>query len=59
MNSRLITVAIVLLAGYLAFGDVFHASWLTTPENFVGDVGRGIGSAVSGAASMLTTAFGI
>ena len=59
MNSRILTAAVVLLAGYLAFGDVFHASWLATPESFVSDVGRGIGSAIGGAATALTTFVGI
>ena len=59
MDSRILAAAVVLLAGYLAFGDVFHASWLTTPESFVGDLGRGIGSAVSGATTALTTFVGI
>lgn len=59
MNSRIIAAAVVLLAGYLAFGDTIQASWFTTPENFVGDVGRGIGTAISGAATTLTTFVGI
>ena len=59
MNSRIFTAAVVLLAGYLAFGDTIHAAWITTPESFVGDVGRGIGSAISGAATALTSVFGI
>ena len=59
MNSRIIAAAVVLLAGYLAFGDTLHASQFMTPAGFVGDVGRGIGSAISGAASALTTFVGI
>lgn len=59
MDSRIFAAAVVLLAGYLAFSDTLTASWTTTPESFVGDVGRGIGSAISGAATALTTAIGI
>ena len=51
MNLRLFTAAVVLLAGYLAFGEFFQASVLSTPESFVSDVGRGIGGAITGIAS--------
>ncbi len=54
MDSRIFAAAVVLLAGYLAFGDTLTASWTTTPEGLLADVGRGIGSMVSGAATTLT-----
>ena len=53
MNLRLLSFAVFALAGYLAFGDQIHASLLSTPENFVGDVGRGIGGAITGVASKI------
>lgn len=51
MKYRLLTAAVVLLAGYFAFGDFFQASVLSTPEAFVSDLGRGIGGAITGIAS--------
>ncbi|QMU57916.1 MAG: hypothetical protein GKR98_06720 [Boseongicola sp.] len=48
MNLRLMTAAVVLLAGYLAFGDALHASMISTPESFASDVGHSIGSVMSG-----------
>lgn len=51
MQMRLLALALFLLAGYLTFGDYVQASMFSTPESFVADVGRGIGSAISGIAS--------
>ena len=51
MKYRMLTAAVVLLAGYLVFGDFIQASFLSTPEAFVSDVGRGIGDAITGIAS--------
>ena len=57
MNLRYWAVAVVVLAGYLVFGDFIQASLLSTPESFVASVGRGIGGAVSGIASTFTGLF--
>jgi len=51
MKYRFLTAAIVVLAGYFAFGDFIQASVLSTPESFVADVGRGIGGAITGIAT--------
>jgi len=51
MSYRLLTAAVVLLAGYFAFGDFFQASVLSAPESFVSEVGRGIGDTITGIAS--------
>ena len=59
MQTRVFTAAVVCLAVYLAFGDFIHGSRLSAPENFVGDVGRGIGTVISGAATSIISAIGI
>ncbi|MXQ08686.1 hypothetical protein GQ651_12590 [Alphaproteobacteria bacterium GH1-50] len=59
MHMRVFTAAVVCLAVYLAFGDFIHGSRLSAPENFVGDVGRGIGTVISGAATTVIAAIGI
>lgn len=51
MNLRLVSAGVLLLAGYLTFGDFLTASTLSTPEAFVSDVGRGIGGAISSVAT--------
>lgn len=58
MDLRLVTGAVVLLAGYLAFGDFLVASTLSTPETFVADIGRGIGGAITGVATSIGSFFG-
>lgn len=58
MNLRLVTGAVVVLAGYFAFGDFLTASVLSTPEGFVSDIGRGIGGAITGVASSIGSFFG-
>ena len=59
MQTRVFTAAVVCLAVYFAFGDFIHGSRLSAPENFVGDVGRGIGTVISGAATSIISAIGI
>ena len=54
MNLRLITIAVVVLAIYIGFGDFLTASTLSTPQMFVSEVGRGIGGAITG----VTTSIG-
>jgi hypothetical protein len=54
VNLRLITIAVVLLAIYIGFGDFLTASTLSTPQMFVSEVGRGIGGAITG----VTTSIG-
>ena len=54
MNMRLLTIAVVGLAGFLLFGDFIHASLVHTPESFVSDVGRSIGGAISAVATGFT-----
>ncbi len=51
MQYRLLTAAVVLLAGYIAFGDYIQDSVRSSPESFVSDVGREIGGAITGIAS--------
>ncbi|MGI9394162.1 MAG: hypothetical protein ACR2OY_05905 [Boseongicola sp.] len=51
MNIRLLTAAVILLAGYFVFGDFVQASILSTPESFVSNVGRGIGETITGIAT--------
>ncbi len=51
MRYRILIGALVLLAGYFAFGDFFQASVLSSPDSFVADVGRGIGGAITGIAT--------
>ena len=57
MNMRLLSIAVVGLAGFLAFGDFIHASIVHTPESFVSDVGRGIGNAITGVVTGFTGLF--
>ncbi|MGI9390044.1 MAG: hypothetical protein ACR2O1_08310 [Boseongicola sp.] len=51
MNIRLLTAAVILLAGYFAFGDFVQASIMSTPESFVANIGRGIGDTITGIAT--------
>ena len=53
MGLRIFTACVVLMAGYMAFGDWLYAHAFATPETFVSSVGRGIGSAISSVASSL------
>jgi hypothetical protein len=58
MNLRFVTAGIILLAGYLAFGDFLTASTLSTPETFVSDIGRGIGGVISDVVTRVELFFG-
>ena len=58
MNLRLMTAAVVLLAGYLAFGDAFKTSMVSTPESFASNVGQSIGSVMSSIATSVTGLLG-
>ena len=42
MQIRLLSIAVLLLAGYLAFGSYIHASTTSTPENLISDLGNAI-----------------
>ena len=59
MQARVFTAAVLGLAVYFAFGDFISASMVSTPEGFVNDVGRGIGTTISSAASSVVSAIGI
>ncbi len=59
MQARVFTAAVFGLAVYFAFGDWISASMVSTPEGFVSDVGRGIGTTISGAANSVVSAIGI
>ncbi len=59
MQARVFTAAVLGLAVYFAFGDLFSASMVSTPEGFVSDVGRGIGTTISGVATSVVSAIGI
>lgn len=57
MNLRFVTAFLLLFAVYIAFGEEIQTSILSSPENVVGNVGRGIGHAVSGTVSTISNFF--
>ena len=40
MRVRLLAIALVVLAGYFAFGGYLASTATMSPENLVGDVGK-------------------
>ena len=55
MGLRLFFALVIVLGVYFAFGDFFHASTLATPSSVVADIGRGIGSFISGIATGISS----
>ena len=47
MQVRLISIATIQLAFYLAFGSYFYASMTMSPENLIGDIGKAVGVMVT------------
>ena len=53
MRSRLLLLAAVLVASYLAFGEFVSESMTMTPENMINDLGGRIAGFVASAREMI------
>lgn len=48
MTVRMVSLAVFLLAAFIAFGDILIAHAHSSPQTFLTDIGRSIGDAVEG-----------
>lgn len=58
MGVRFVSVAAAALLGYLYFGGFLTANMMITPENWVNEIGRGIGQSIMAVRAGVTSMIG-